>query len=122
MFLFLLGACLKSPPAPSEADKKFCSTAGEWSACLDKEVSLSATSPDMLYQHPSIASPEGEDSVQGYIAVGKRQLIVLSDAPNPCSGTFSVEGILKEISLGGEPGTKGSYRNFYLSRARFRCP
>ena len=122
MILILFAACLKSTPQSSiETSSDFCSPEKDWSVCLEKEVSLSAKLPPMLYQHPLISSPTGVDSVQSYIEVEERQIIVLSEEKNICSGVFIAQGTLKKISLGGEPGTRGSYENYYLSQTRFLC-
>ena len=58
----------------------------------------------------------GVDSVQKYIQVGELQLIILSDSDWICSGDVQVTGILKEIDMGGPEGTRGSYRNYYISK------
>ena len=122
MTLILFAACLKSTSQPSSTTSSdFCSPEKDWSVCLEKEVSLSAKRPPMLYQHPLISSPTGVDSVQNYIEVEERQIIALSEEQNVCSEVFVAQGVLKKISLGGAPGTKGSYENYYLSQTRFLC-
>ena len=122
MFFFLVLSCSKPQKTVSGAVKEqFCTLDTDWGRCLEQQVSLSATLPDMLMQHPVLAAPMGEDSVQNYITVGERQIIALSSARNSCTKEFLVQGRLKKISLGGPAGTKRSYSNYYLSNTQFLC-
>ena len=122
MFVFILGACLKLPAQSLETNgEKWCRLSSDWSVCLGQDVLLLAQHPKVLLQHPRLANPKGEDSIQNYIVVGEQQLVVLSGEPNPCAGSFFVNGVLQQIDLGGAPGTEDSYQNYYLSGTRFLC-
>ena len=119
--IFLLACLKKSSPQLELSDKQFCTLTTEWRDCLEKDVSLSASVPNVVMQHPILAAPMGDDSIQNYITVGERQIIALSNIQNPCAKNFVVQGLLKEISLGGPAGTRGSYSNYYLSNTQFVC-
>ena len=74
--------------------------------------------PEMIYAHPMIST---ENSIQSYIQIEDEQLIVLSEQPIDCNKQFQVVGLLQEIDLGGAPGTRGSYKNFYFSDSTIQC-
>ena len=89
--------------------------------CIDQLVQIKGTVPQMVYSHPIISSPAGIDSVQKYVQVGEQQFIILSDSDWMCSAEIEVMGILKEIDIGGPDGTRGSYRNYYISKSKIQC-
>ena len=76
-------------------------------ACLGKRVRLIGSVPDMIYNHPIISESSGENAVQSYIDSEERQIIVLSSERKSCSKNIEVLGILREIDMGGEEGTRG---------------
>ena len=89
--------------------------------CIDQLVQIKGSVPQMVYSHPIISSPSGSDSVQKYVQVGEQQFIILSDGDWMCSAEIQVMGILKEIDIGGPDGTRGSYRNYYISKSKIQC-
>ena len=134
MPLFLLLACAsapKTPPGPeplsgepkeqAEGAMTICPFESAPEACLGKRVQWEGTVPEFAHSHPMITSPSGETAVQSYIEVDESQYILLSTEPHECTGSMVAQGILGEVDLGGAPGTRGSYRNFYLSDASIRC-
>ena len=118
--IFLACASTSKTPTPVNHSNAHCTLSQDWSSCLDKKVYVQAEHPKMIMQHPMLSST-GDNAKQSYAEVSQKQIVVLSGVDNSCSGSFSVEGILKKVSLGGEPGTKNSYSNYYISSARFVC-
>ena len=100
---------------------KLCSFEQRNQECIDELVQINGSVPLMIYSHPILSLPSGVDSVQKYLQVGEQQLIVLSNGDWDCSGEVQVTGILQEIVMGGPEGTRGSYRNYYISKSKIQC-
>lgn len=98
-----------------------------WKRCLDKSVKLKGirTPPERIGQHPSLAAPSLDPNkpsqFQEYMDVGSSQIILLTRTEIRCEQALEVEGVLKEIDLGGEKGTKNEYRNWFIEVATQRC-
>lgn len=91
--------------------------------CLDKQVALVGTLPKMVHQHPVLTGGPGRDGLtQDYmdLATG-RQIILLVKGHVNCGGKRRATGTLKSISGEGPPGSKGSYKNYYLTDATVEC-
>jgi len=101
--------------------KELCHFGTKGPSCVGETVQLTGTVPEIIYSHPMLSSPEGVNSVQSYVNIGDRQLIVLSSQAISCSSSIEVTGILREIDMGGEEGTRGSYSNFYIEQSIIRC-
>jgi hypothetical protein len=134
MPLFLLLACSKvsapiSAPdsAPVENNERaantepLCNFKSDREACLGKPVKWKGEVPEGVHVHPILSSPSVDAHVQSYIEVEDRQYILLLSEPHGCTAKMEAQGTLNQIDLGGEPGTRGSYRNFYISDATVRC-
>lgn len=124
--LFGVLACSKPMPVKNASSlvleqTESCDLSQGWDGCLGKTIRVTGTTPTMIYSHPILSSPSGIDSVQSYIDVGEKQLIVLSEETWECHENVSLSGVLKEIHLGGPEGTRGSYRNFYISQSSVQC-
>ena len=89
--------------------------------CIGQLVQITGNTPQMLHSHPIISSPSGIDSVQKYLQFGEQQLIILSDRDWTCIGEIKVTGLLQEINMGGPTGTRGSYKNYYISESKIQC-
>ena len=126
MFLFAF-ACLVSSSQKKVSEpvvidvQKQCDFAQQKQECIGQFVQIKGSVPQMVFSHPILSSPSGVDSVQKYIQVGELQLIILSEGDWTCSGDVQVNGILKEIDMGGPEGTRGSYRNYYISKSEIQC-
>lgn len=107
------GEALCSPGAPGDG----------WQACDGKRVRLEGRAPQMIMQHPMMDfGPPGQERHQSYLDVeGGAQVIVISEAKNTCEGAMIVTGTLRSIDLGGQPGTKESYRGWQVSDAVVEC-
>ena len=127
MLLFALACSVSSRQRVSEPKtsivdaKKRCDFEQKKQECIDQLVQIKGSVPQMVYSHPILSSPSGIDSVQKYLQVGEQQFIILSDSDWRCSGEIQVTGILKEIDMGGPEGTRGSYRNYYISQSQIQC-
>ena len=128
MFLFALACSVSStqkkvsePITVSIDTNKLCDFAQQNQECIDQLVQIKGSIPKMVYSHPILSSPSGVDSVQKYLQVGELQLIILSDSDWMCSGEVQATGFLKEIDMGGPEGTRGSYRNYYISKSEIQC-
>ena len=125
MFLFAFACSVSSSQKkvsePVIGEKKRCDFAQKNQECIGQLVQIKGSIPQMVYSHPILSSPSGVDSVQKYIQVGELQLIILSEGDWTCSGDVQVNGILKEIDMGGPEGTRGSYRNYYISKSEIQC-
>lgn len=113
------------PTAPEivvkEEPIEYCDFETKKSECIDQMVQIKGSTPNMVMNHSMILSPIGNDSVQSYLDVGDSQWIILSDSKWYCQGEVEVSGILQEYDMGGKEGTRGSYRNFYVSESEIRC-
>ena len=135
-FTLVWVACAKAPPAepepPTSLDSSLaiaplkgqntqfiCNFAADAPACLGMSVRWIGTVPEMVMSHPMV--DEQGRTQQSYIEVDGQQYILLSAEAHGCSGKMEATGVLKEIDLGGPEGTRGSYRNYYLSDAEIRC-
>ncbi len=96
-----------------------------WENCADRLVQLKGKAPTLVAQHPMLTGPSGPGmppSHQGYIELeGARQVIVISKEPISCNGPMRVLGTLRAVDLGGEPGTKESYRGWAVHNATVYC-
>jgi hypothetical protein len=128
MFLFVLACSVSSSqkkvsePITGVVDAKSrCDFEQRKQECIDQLVQIKGYIPQMVYSHPILSSPSGIDSVQKYLQIGEQQFIILSDSDWMCSGEIQVTGLLKEIDMGGPEGTRGSYRNYYISKSQIIC-
>lgn len=128
MFLFVFGCSLffnqkqiSEPIVVAFDTNKLCDFERQKQECIDQFVQIKGLVPQVMYSHPILSSPSGIDSVQKYLQVGEQQFIILSDSDWMCSAEIQVTGILKEIDMGGPEGTRGSYRNYYISKSQIQC-
>ena len=128
MLLFALACSVSSSkkkvsePMTGVVDaKKRCDFEQQKQECIDQLVQIKGSVPQMVYSHPILSSPSGIDSIQKYLQFGEQQFIILSDSDWNCSGEIQVTGVLKEIDMGGPEGTRGSYRNYYISKSQIQC-
>lgn len=136
----LLVGCTPQPegatqqPATAEAPKaaeakgaadEFCARGSDgWGSCDGKRVRLEGRAPEMVMQHPMMnGDPLAAKKIhQSYLEIERgAQVIVLSEAPNACAGAMVVTGTLRSIDLGGEPGTKDSYKGWQVADATIEC-
>lgn len=111
-------------PAEAQPAEGLCPLGdGEWKACDGKRVRLEGRAPMMVMQHPVVAmGPPGEPQHQDYLELANgAQIIVVSKKRVDCSGAMVVTGTLRSIDLGGEPGTKNSYRGWQVADAEVEC-
>ena len=105
-----------------------------WSKCDGKMVKMTGSRPQPveIMQHPMLDGPQllvaDEDdnltlvsTVQSYLNVGDRQIILLSKYPIECHGEITVVGTLESVSLGGPPRTKGSYKGWSIHVSEDIC-
>jgi len=89
--------------------------------------------PQEIMQHPMLDGPQlpvpNADgnvtpvrTVQSYLNVGQRQVILLSDTPIECDNDIIIIGTLEKVSLGGPPRTKGSYEGWSIRVSEHLCP
>ena len=128
MFLFVLACSVSSSqkkvsePITGVVDAMSrCDFEQRKQECIDQLVQIKGSVPQMVYSHPILSSPSGIDSLQKYLQVGEQQFIILSDSDWMCTGEIQVTGVLKEIDMGGSEGTRGSYRNYYISKSQIQC-
>ena len=118
--------------------KKFCLIAlndfdynrykpADWEKCDTKQVKVRGTiSPDVM-QHPSGLHSALQDltgktkSYENYVDVGQMQIVVTYKHKISCDSQIDIEGTLDLVSLGGKPGTKSSYKNYWLKASKVRC-
>lgn len=121
------------PTAPAEPPKAvapaakadLCPVADDaaLATCLGKQVALLGAVPKMVHQHPVLTGGPGRDGLtQDYmdLATG-RQMVILVKGHVNCRGKMKATGTLKSISGEGPPGSKGSYKNYYLTDATVEC-
>jgi hypothetical protein len=112
------------PPANTEAaavDPSLCVPASyeQWPTCEGKRVQVDGRNPEMVYQHPMMNGPDTE---QGYLEVeGAGQIVLVTREPVTCKADMRVIGTLRAIDLGGEPGTKESYKGWVIEDAEVTC-
>ena len=105
-----------------------------WSNCDGKMVKITGSRPPPreIMQHPMLDGPRllvlDEDdnltlagTMQSYLNVGDRQIILLSKAPIECEDEITVIGTLESVSLGGPPRTKGSYKGWSIHVSEDSC-
>ncbi len=123
------GAPVESQVVDSKQDAE-CDLASveDWSACVDRPSILTGRLAVQVSQHPVIAAPfgpdgEGPGQQQVYVDVeGKGQIIVVTASdPVQCEGQVSVRGVLQSVDLGGEEGTKESYKGWSVQGATITC-
>lgn len=111
--------------AEAKPAEELCAKGSDgWGACDGKRVRMEGRAPQMVMQHPMIGGgPPGVETVhQSYLEIeGGSQIIVLTKAPNACDGAMVVTGTLRSIDLGGEPGTKDSYKGWQVADATIEC-
>ena len=123
VFLALFACSNKSQTSTAQTSalqttQNLCSYKDNKELCLGQMTKAIGSVPEMIYAHPMIST---ENSIQSYIQIEDEQLIVLSEQPIDCNKQFQVVGLLQEIDLGGAPGTRGSYKNFYFSDSTIQC-
>lgn len=93
--------------------------------CADKFVRVQGKKPAMIHQHPvltGMSAPGAPRPQQDYLELPNgTQIIVLSNNPPSCSGPMRVTGTLRRIDMGGEPGTKESYKGWSIEQAEVVC-
>jgi hypothetical protein len=108
-------------PETAAVDPSLCVPASyqEWSTCEGKRVQVDGRNPEMVNQHPMVNGPETE---QGYLDVdGGGQVVIVSSEAVSCQGAMRVVGTLRDIGLGGAPGTKESYEGWAIEDATVTC-
>lgn len=119
-------ASAEPPKAVAPAAKtELCPVADDaaLATCLDKQVALAGTLPKMVHQHPVLTGGPGRDGLkQDYMDLTTgRQIIILLKGHVNCRGKMKATGTLKSVSGEGPPGSKGSYKNYYLTDATVEC-
>lgn len=89
-----------------------------WTECEGQRVRLQGSAAEQVMQHPVLVPP---DQHQGYMDVEDVQLIVLTKAAFDCSAAMSVVGTLRSVDMGGEPGSKDSYKGWAIEDATVTC-
>ncbi|MDM8557432.1 hypothetical protein [Candidatus Parabeggiatoa sp. HSG14] len=119
-------------------DSNYCTVdntnPASWLNCDGKRIHLNGhlTPPQEIMQHPVLSHsqlfPSGlggklniKRTLQNYMNVGKRQIILLSDTLIECVDEMEVKGMLEKVSLGGEPGTKNSYEGWSIRVFDYHC-
>lgn len=100
-------------------------SSAEWFKCANKQVQITGTPPNMIMQHPMLNMPsfsaKTKPTLQSYLNVGSKQIILLSKTRINCFAKMEVFGQLRRISLGGRQGTKNSYKGWSLRVYKYRC-
>ena len=106
-----------------EPASKLCELEEDWALCRGRQVQVEGVMARMVMQHPHLEMGlDGEVQEQFYMDVdGAGQIILLSEERPVCLGAMVVKGFLEEVDLGGEPGTKASYKNWYLRNISVVC-
>lgn len=92
--------------------------------CQNKTVRLEGAISRRIMQHPVMTMPDvpGEKKTfQNYLDTKFGQIVLVSNDEITCADKIEVEGVLSMINLGGEPGTKNSYKNPFVQVAKFSC-
>ncbi|TNE88382.1 MAG: hypothetical protein EP330_14970 [Deltaproteobacteria bacterium] len=111
LLLFLIACGGKPASTPATAVAEVACSAEDpsaWEGCVGQRVRLEGQRPDVVYEHPILGDP------QDYFQVGERQIVVLGTVEDGCT---AMSGVLDRVDMGGEPGTRGSYRGWVLRDA-----
>ncbi|GBC59725.1 hypothetical protein DENIS_0666 [Desulfonema ishimotonii] len=99
-----------------------------WKKCEGKLVKITGKISNFALQHPTgmhdTFDPEAKEAkrkYETYIDTGTSQIVITSDEKIECSGDIEVEGIVDIVDLGGEEGTKTSYKNVWIQVQSYRC-
>jgi hypothetical protein len=104
----------------------------DWDDCDDKTVKLHGyiPAPHQILPAPMLNTPIFQTmqqleipqySLQSYMNVAERQVILLSSQAIPCLTGLEVIGRLKSVALGGAPQTPSSYKGWSLYVDSFQC-
>jgi hypothetical protein len=127
-----------SRPMINVEDNNYCAVNNtnltSWLNCNGKRIHINGhlTPPQEIMQHPVLdnlqLSPSGfggklniKRTMQNYMNVGQRQIILISDTSIECIDEMEVKGMLENVSLGGEPGTKSSYKGWSIRVSDYHC-
>jgi len=94
-----------------------------WLACDGKTVQLTGPKATLITQHPIAFDPQpnAPRAEQHYLDIAGRQVVVAAHEDPACEGDYVVNGTLRRVDLGGEPGTRGSYQGWSVTNATLSC-
>ena len=117
-----------------QKDNKYCEIDSNepnwaaWEKCDGKLVKITGKIADFALQHPvgthdtfDPKTKEVKRKYETYIDTGDSQIVITSDQKIECSGDIEIKGIVDIIDLGGEEGTKSSYKNVRIRVQSYKC-
>lgn len=106
--------------------------ADNWEACDNQRVQLKGyvPAPHQILPAPMLNAPfmpsmqqetDNTTTIQSYMNVANRQVILLSNQPIPCLTGLQVIGTLSSVALGGAPKTPNSYKGWSVQVDQYFC-
>ncbi len=99
-----------------------------WETCKNQIVKIIGHISEFPKQHPTglhnSFDPDTNElkiKFENYMDINGFQVVLTTDEKINCKGRIEVEGLVDIVDLGGQRGTKESYKNIWIKVMNFKC-